>query len=150
MQGPYTLSEPVSSNAEFAFFLVDAANHYSPVTSEGGEQPQIRKAGDTTWTDTSATLLHIGNGHYTIVLTPTELDTLGLFSIRYKSANTDEFQDTGKVQASSGEVSLDEVNAKLDALTGRINTLEFLLKRAEDRASEDNFLSPLDLDKASF
>jgi len=143
MQGPFGRSEPVASKREFALFLVDASDHSTPETGEGGGQPQIRKPGATSWTNTEATMIHIGNGHYVLVLTASELDTLGTFSIRYKSGNTDEFQDTGVVVASSGEISLDEVNAKIDKNRSILKRIQWQTNTIKKRTEPDPFINPL-------
>jgi hypothetical protein len=142
MQGPFTQNEPEATKREFVFFLVDATDHTTPETGETGGQPQIRKAGETAWTNTTATLVAIGNGHYTLTLAVAELVTLGCFSIRYKSANTDEFQDVGRATSSSDDISLNEINSKLDYLSARVHVLEFKLGKG-DSASKPTFLSPL-------
>ncbi len=143
MQGPFTINEPVSSKREFVFFLVDATDLSSPETGEANGQPQIRKPGATSWTNTDAKLVHVGNGHYLITLLASEIDTLGKFSIRYKSGNTAEFQDTGKVQANSDEVSLDEINAKIDKNRSILKAIQFKVNQVERRTQPDPFINPL-------
>jgi len=70
----------------------------TPETGEAGGQSQISKVGGA-WANTTATLTAVGNGHYYVELTATELDTLGYFAIRYKSAATAEFNMDGQVVA---------------------------------------------------
>jgi len=143
MQGPYTINETDSEQREFLFFLVDATDLSTPETGEAGGQPQIRKPGEIVWTNTDALLVHVGNGHYMITLTAAELDTLGEFSIRYKSANTAEFQDVGTVTSTSAEISLDEINSKVDQNRSLLKEIQFNLNRVEKRTQEDPFVSPL-------
>jgi hypothetical protein len=143
MQGPFTISEPDASQREFLFFLVDETDLSTPETGEAGGQPQIRKPGQSTWTNTSAVLVHVGNGHYMITLTAVELNIIGEFSIRYKSANTAEFQDTGRIIATSAEISLDEVNHKVDQNRRLLKEMEFKLTRVDKRTQPNPFVSPL-------
>jgi len=97
MQGPYTQNQTVSTKREFLLYLVHPTTK-DPATTEGGQQPQIRKPGEITWTNTAELLVHTGNGHYVLTLASTELDTLGIFSIRYARATfAFEFQDGGMV-----------------------------------------------------
>lgn len=142
MQGPFLVDEPLVNRREFALFLVDADDLATPETGEAGGQPQIRKPG-AFWVNTTYTLIHIGNGHYILIFATSELDTLGSFSIRYKSANTAEFQDTGKVSAASEEVSLDEINAKIENLVRHLTYIEFLVRKMSNEVKQDPFLSPL-------
>lgn len=94
----YVHSESVAARRRFPIFLVDSVDGLTPETSEAGGQPQITKVG-AAWGNTSATLTAVGNGHYYVELTAGELDTLGYFAIRYKSANTAEFNMDGQVIA---------------------------------------------------
>jgi hypothetical protein len=142
MQGPYTINEPSATKREFLFFLVDATDLATPETGEGGGQPQIRKPGEITWTNTEETLIHVGNGHYVVVLSGTELNTFGIFSIRYKTGNTVEFQDIGYVQ-SSGEVSLDSVNQLIRQILTRVKYLEFIAKQRERDVDQQDELTVL-------
>jgi hypothetical protein len=89
-------SESTAARRRFPLFLVDATDHVTPETGEAGGQPQISKNGGA-WTNTTATLTAVGNGHYYVELTAAELDTVGMVSIRYKSANTIEFNASGQV-----------------------------------------------------
>lgn len=92
----YTLSEAMAARRRFPVFAVDATDGLTPETGEAAGQPQISKVGGA-WANTSATLTAIGNGAYYVELLATELDTLGLFQIRYKSAATAEFNMDGQV-----------------------------------------------------
>jgi hypothetical protein len=86
----FELSEATAARRRFPVYLVDATDGLTPETGEAGGQPQIQKSGGA-WANTSATLSAIGNGAYYVELTQAELDTLGDGQIRYKSANTAEF-----------------------------------------------------------
>ncbi len=144
MQGPYTISEPVDAKREFAFFIVAVADN-EPLIDQGGGQPQIRKPGSTTWTDTNAELIHIGNGHYIIILAVSEINIVGMFSIRYRDvgATAVEFEDVGKVSASGDEVSLDEVNAKIDKNRAILKEVLWNVNKVEKRTRPDDFINPL-------
>lgn len=92
----YMLSDANATRRRFPVFLVDATDGLTPETGEGGGQPQITKIGGA-WANTSATLTSVGNGHYYVELTTIEINTLGYFAIRYKSAATAEFNMDGQV-----------------------------------------------------
>lgn len=92
----YTLSEAAAARRRFPLYLVDSVDGLTPEVSEAGGQPQISKVGGA-WANTSATLTAVGNGHYYVELTAAELDTLGYFAIRFKSAATAEFNMDGQV-----------------------------------------------------
>ena len=109
----YKQNEGTAARREFPVFLVDATDGITPEIGEAGGQPQISKAGATTFTNTTATLVAIGNGGYIVVLTVAEFDTLGRFLVRYKSAATAEFQLDGEVVAFDPH---DAVRAGLTAL----------------------------------
>src|SRR3972149_129187 len=94
----FKLSEATAARRQFYLHLVDATDGITPETGEAGGQPQISKNG-AGFGNTSATLTAIGNGAYYVVLTTNELDTLGAIMVRYKSANTAEFQDIAYVVA---------------------------------------------------
>ena len=144
MQGPYTKNEPVADKREFLFYLVDVTDGITPMTDQANGQPQIRKPGEITWTNTDATLIHVGNGHYIIVLLGSELSTFGIFSVRYQDvgATVAEFQDVGKVEA-SGDVSLDSVNALIKQVLTRVKYLEFIAKQRERDIEQQGELTVL-------
>lgn len=141
MQPPKLLSEPESIKREIAFFLVDYTDGKEAETEETGVA-QIRKPGEITWTNTENYILHIGFGHYIIILTQTELDTLGLVSIRYKSEETVEFQDTFQVTTESDGISLEKIYAKLNLMDYRLRRIEFWVKRTDKQIKPDPFQSP--------
>ena len=98
MSRQYLLSEGTAAERRFPVYLVDATDGITPETGESAGQPQISKAGGA-WANTTNTLTAIGNGAYYVELTATELNTLGTFQVRYKSANTAEFNMDGQVVA---------------------------------------------------
>ena len=108
----YQLSEATSARRRFPVYLVDATDGITPETGENGGQPQISKNGGS-FGNTSAVLVAISNGGYYVELVASELDTLGSFTIRYKSANTAEFNMDGQVVAYD---PYDAVRAGLTAL----------------------------------
>lgn len=108
----YVQSEGTAARRRFPVYLVDATDGITPETGETGGQPQISKVGGA-WSNTTATLTAIGNGAYYVELTASELDTLGSFQIRFKSANTAEFNMDGEVVAINIH---DAVRAGLTAL----------------------------------
>ena len=108
----YVQSEGTAARRRFPVYLVDATDGLTPETGENGGQPQISKVG-AAFGNTTATLTAVGNGHYYVELTTTELNTLGYFAIRYKSANTAEFNMDGLVVAIDIH---DSVRAGLTAL----------------------------------
>lgn len=113
----YTVSESVAVKRRFPVYLVDETDGITPETGEAGGQPQISKGGGA-WANTTNTLVAIGNGAYYVELTATELDTLGPLLIRYKSANTAEFNIDGEVLASSVLADPSSAITITDAATG--------------------------------
>ena len=89
-------SEATSAQRRFPVYLVDATDGITPETGENGEQPQISKNGGS-FGNTSAVLVAVSNGHYYVELTAAELDTAGYIAVRFKSANTAEFNMDGQV-----------------------------------------------------
>lgn len=136
----FTISESVEVRRHFSLMLVDGDDGITPETGEATGQPQIKKAGEASWTNTEETLNHIGNGHYDVVLSAAELNTFGTFSVRYKSANTAEFQDVGYVQA-SGEVSLDEIKQMLVKIQQKVNWIEHIMQRQQQHAIQQREVS---------
>jgi hypothetical protein len=108
----YQQSEATAAYRRVFLHLVDATDGISAETGEAAGQPQISKNG-AAFGNTSATLTAIGNGAYYVVLTDTELNTLGFIIVRYKSANTAEAQVMGQVVAFD---PYDAVRAGLTAL----------------------------------
>lgn len=89
-------SEPNATFRHFYVFLVDATDGITPEVGEAGGQPQISTNGGG-FGNTAAVLVAIGNGAYYVVLTAAEVATLGWILVRYKSANTAEFDAPGVV-----------------------------------------------------
>lgn len=94
----FKLSEGTAARRRMYLHLVDSVDGISVETGEAGGQPQYSKNG-AAFGSTSATLTAVGQGMYYVELTAGELDTLGVLAIRYKSANTAEFQDVASVVA---------------------------------------------------
>jgi hypothetical protein len=94
----FTKPDSISENRRFYLFLVDATDGITPETGEAGGQPQISKNGSG-FSNTSATLVAIGNGAYYVELAQAEIDALGWILVRYKSVNTAEFQGLGQIIA---------------------------------------------------
>lgn len=90
-------SESTAARRRFDVYLVDATDGLTPETGEAAGQPQISTNGGA-WANTSATLTAIGNGAYYVELTAAELANLGGIQIRYKSANTAEFNGIARVE----------------------------------------------------
>lgn len=84
-------SETTASERRVFLSLVDAADGMTPEVGEGSGQPQLSKNGGS-FVNTSATLVHVGQGCYYVELSASELDTPGIITVRYKSANTTERQ----------------------------------------------------------
>jgi hypothetical protein len=86
-----------AEHRRFFIFLVDETDGKTPELGEAGGQPQISKNGGS-FANTGGTLVSVGNGCYYVELTAIELNTAGHIIVRYKSAETLEFQDVGLVQ----------------------------------------------------
>lgn len=92
----FTINEPSPVFRQFYVFLVDATDGLTPELGEAGGQPQISING-AGFAPTSAVLVAVGNGAYYVVLSQSEVGAKGFFLVRYKSANTAEFQALGQV-----------------------------------------------------
>jgi len=89
-------SEPTAELRRFYVFLVDATDGITPEVGEAGGQPEYSVNG-AGFGNTTAVLVAIGNGSYYVELTTGELSTRGKILVRYKSAETAEFQDIGQI-----------------------------------------------------
>ena len=83
------VTEATASQRRLYLNLVDATDLQTPETGEAGGQPQFSLNGGG-WGNTSATLTHVGQGMYYVVLTAGELSGVGTLWVRYKSAATAE------------------------------------------------------------
>ncbi len=92
----YQQSEATAAQRRVFLHLVDATDGITPETGEGGGQPQVSENG-AAFGNTSGTLVHVGNGLYYVELIGTELDTLGIVAVRFKSAATAEAQVIAQV-----------------------------------------------------
>ena len=135
----FTLSESTAARRRFYVFCVDATDGITPETGESGGQPQISVNG-AAFASTEETLSAVANGLYYVELSVTELSALGKIVVRYKSANTAEFQDVAYIQ-STGEVSNDELKTLLVQLSQKINFIEHLLQKGEVSAIQQQELS---------
>lgn len=115
-------SESTAARRYFYVHLVDATDLSTPETGESSGQTQISKNG-ASFASTTNTLTAIGNGTYYVALTAAELDTLGKIIVRYKSANTAEFQDVGEVVAYDPYDAADLGLTNLDATVSSRSTL---------------------------
>jgi len=88
----------IDAQRRLFLFLVDASDGMTPELGEAGGQPQISKNG-APFVNTAGILVAIGNGAYYVELNQAEVDTLGWILVRYKSANTAEFQGIAHVSA---------------------------------------------------
>jgi hypothetical protein len=93
----YRQGETTAINRRVWIHLVSITDGLTPQLAEAG-QPQISKNG-ASFVNTSALITGVGNGLYYVELTAGELDTLGFFVVRYKTANTAESQVVGQVVA---------------------------------------------------
>lgn len=115
-------SEANTALRRFPLHLVDETDGLTPETGEAGGQPQISKNG-AAFANTSATLVAIGNGAYYVELTMAELNTTGFIIVRYKSANTAEFQAAAQVVAYAPGDSAGLGLSRLDAAISSRSTL---------------------------
>ena len=92
----FRMNESDSTMRRFFLFLVDATDGITPELAEANGQPQISING-AGFNNTGGLLVAIGNGAYYVALTQSEVSAKGFFLVRYKSANTAEFQSLGHV-----------------------------------------------------
>lgn len=97
MQG-FQMRCQIPAQRRFFLFLVNASDVKTPELGEAGGQPQISKNG-APFVNTAGALVSIGSGAYYVELTQAEVDTIGWTLVRYKSANTAEFQGIAHVSA---------------------------------------------------
>jgi len=114
-------SEATADLRRIPFHLVDETDGITAETGETGGQPQISKNGGG-FVNTSATLVSIGNGAYYVILTATELNTLGFIMVRFKSAATAEFQISvdviaQKIFSSAQDVNLIQISGDAQSAT---------------------------------
>lgn len=91
----YRQSESTATRRRVPIHLVDVDDGITPMTGVVAT-PQLSKNG-AAFADTSAAVVEIGNGAYYVQLTAAELDTLGFFIVRCKTAATAEYQIHGRV-----------------------------------------------------
>jgi hypothetical protein len=129
-QGQLLQSEGTAARRQVYLHLVDAADGMTPETGEASGQPQVSKNGGS-WTNTTNTLVAIGNGRYYVELTATELNTLGNVQVRYKSGNTAEAVAGAQVVINSPFVAL-ATQASVDAMDDYIDTEIAAIKAKTD------------------
>ena len=130
----FALNESDNVKRRFHLMLVDANDGFTPETGEDGGQPQISINGSS-FDNTSGLLNAVGNGLYYVELTQSELGALGHFVVRYKSANTAEFQDVGYIEEGSG-VTNEELKQLLLKILYKLNWIEYRLGSKDDK--QDN------------
>lgn len=127
------LSEPVAAKRIFYFKLVDATDGLTLETGEAGGQPQIC-IGGANYVSTNGTLNNISagaNGSYYITLTVAEVATPGNHLVRYKSANTAEFEDILRVYDP----------AEIRAVKQRVNVLAQLIQKEQVQVAQPQQVS---------
>lgn len=136
----------ISSNKRRVYFkLVDATDGLTPESGEAAGQPQISVYG-ADYANTSATLTAVDsgtNGSYYIDLSTTEYASIlnnGQSLVRYKSANTAEFEDVVKIQQSE-EVSNDQLRSLISALSRKVNWIEQVLNKSSAAAIAERDIS---------
>lgn len=128
-----SLSEPITAKRIFYFKLVDATDGLTPETGEDGGQPQISISG-ANYVSTSDTLNAISsgdNGSYYIILTIPEVATPGNHLVRYKSAETAEFEEVLKVYDPT----------EIRAVKQRVNYLRQLIQTEREQVTQLQQLS---------
>lgn len=128
-------SQAESSSARRLFFFFLTTDGTEPATAEAGGQPQISINGGT-YANTTNTISHMGYGDYLVILTQTEVGTLGKFLVRYKSANTVEFKDIGSVQNSALSTDINSLRAMLHHLINVVNWLKWKLEHETRRVKQ--------------
>lgn len=122
--------ESSSGRRRFYFFLT--TDGIVPATAEAGGQPTISINGGVA-TNTSDTLRHIDTGGYYIILTQTEIGTLGKVLIRYASGNTVEFKDLGSIESPSVSSDISSLKSMLHRLILTVNWLKWKLEQSEQK-----------------
>lgn len=120
--------ESVTVKRIFYFKLVDATDGLTPEPGEVNGQPEI-SIGGANYINTNDTLNAISsgtNGSYYITLTVAEVATPGNHLVRYKSANTAEFEDVLFVNDPS----------ELRAVQQRVNYLGQLIQSEETQVAQ--------------
>ena len=139
-------SEATAAQRRVPLHLVDATDGITPETGESGGQPQLSKNG-AAFGNTTATLTAVANGLYYVELTQAELDTVGFGAVRFKSANTAEFQIAFQVVEydpySAADLGLTNLDATISsrATPAQVNT-EVLDVVNVDTVSEESAGAP--------
>jgi len=98
----FQLGENDQLKARVYFHLVDATDGITPETGEAGGRAKISINGNAP-SNSVNTLVAVDTtnqpGTYYLILSPSELNTPGFLSVRYKSANTAEFVTIAQIVA---------------------------------------------------
>jgi len=131
----FTIGETLAAKRRFPLFLVDDTDGSTPEDGEDAGQPQISINGGA-FNSTFNLLVFISDGAYYVELTVLELNTLGIIRIRYKSANTREFQMPADVLP-GGDSSIDELKSLMLRNLRKTNRIEQLLKERDEAILTD-------------
>ena len=132
----YYKNESTAARRRLPLHLVDATDGITPRTAEAGGQPQISFSGGT-FASTVNTLTAVGSGLYYVALDTTELNNLGPAVVRYKSANTAEFQVAFEVvlfdpyDANLGMPSAIDVRVIMNSLRGQSELYVELMRKID-------------------
>lgn len=137
----YLQSEATAALRRFPVYLVDPTDGVTPVTGEVGT-PTISKRGGA-FAATTAALTEVGSGFYYVELTAAELDTLGMFTIHYASANVADFNLSGTVV---GYDPFDAAGLGLSRLDAAISSRSVLAQ--SDILSDATAFAGADIDAA--
>lgn len=125
----FTQNEASAAKRRAYMHLVDETDMGTPETGEAGGQPQQSINGGS-FSNTSGTLVHIGNGTYYVQLTAAELSTVGSFALRFKSAETAEAVCVYSV------VALTISNSRWTEIIDLLEDLSVLLRTTKENKEE--------------
>lgn len=135
MQTLYT-NELVAERRRVFFKLVDETDGQTVETGEAGGQPEISING-ADYINTDGVLIAVDsavNGTYYVELSTGEVDNSGSILVRYKSANTAEFEDVLVLVKSPGVNDNDDIKSLIIKVQQKINWMEHLLQKGEATA----------------
>ena len=143
MQQEFLLNEPVAAQRlVFLFPTTDGVT--GKLSGVAGNKAQI-SIGNAAFVNTINTIVQFTGTTtyplYYVQLEANEVATLGHGIVTYEGDTW--FAGIFKVVSTSNEVSLDEVNAKLDSSLKRLRYIEFAVNRVDKRTQKDPFVSPL-------
>ncbi len=145
MQQEFLLNEPdAAKRIVYLFPTTDGVT--GKTTGVAGNYPQIA-IGSGNFADTiNVAVQFAGTTTYPLYYVPldvSEVATLGHGIICYKDSGSVWFAGIFKIISSSDDISLDELNAKLDSILARVRAIEFKVDRLEQTNKGDPFMSPL-------